>query len=92
MGVISKFASCANQGVPWFRERGQWQDGGYTPALGDLIYFDWDGDGSADHVGIVEKAEYGMVHTVEENTGDACKQHTYPVESEDILGYGVPQY
>lgn len=30
-----------------------------------------------------------MVHTVEGNTGDACKQHTHPVESEKILGYGV---
>lgn len=92
MGVIPKFASCANQGVPWFQERGQWQDGGYIPAPGDLIFFDWDGDESADHVGIVEKAEYGMVHTIEGNTGDACKQHTYPVESEDILGYGVVEH
>lgn len=34
----------------------------------------WKGDGSSDHVGIVEKVENGVFHTVEGNSGDACKQ------------------
>jgi hypothetical protein len=37
----------------------------------------WKGNGSSDNVGIVEKVENGVVHTVEGNSGDACKQRSY---------------
>ncbi len=37
-GVIPKFAACASQGVPWFQERGLWQDNSYEPRPGDIIY------------------------------------------------------
>ena len=49
-------------------------------------------DGSIDHVGIVEKCENGTVYTVEGNSGDACRQQSYPVGSSSIYGYGVPNY
>ncbi|POP30108.1 CHAP domain-containing protein, partial [Lactonifactor longoviformis] len=49
-----RFAGCQSQGVPWFQSRGQWGARGYENiAPGDAIFFDWDGDGSADHVGLV---------------------------------------
>ena len=63
-----------------------------TPPAGDLIFFDWDSDGSPDHVGIVEKCENGIVYTVEGNSGDACKQHQYAVGSSSVYGYGMPAY
>ena len=34
----------------WFKERGQWQDGSFTPEAGHIIFFDWEGDGLTDHV------------------------------------------
>ena len=37
-GLLPKFAACTSQGVPWFQERGQWQDNTYTPNPGDLIF------------------------------------------------------
>ena len=46
----------------------------------------------ADHVGIVEKCENGVVYTVEGNSGDACRQNSYPVGYYEILGYGCPSY
>ncbi len=91
-GIIPKFAACTSQGMPWFKDRGQWQDGSYTPKSGDIIFFDWEGDGSADHVGIVEKVEGDKVYTVEGNSGDACKQRNYDIGSSVIIGYGIPQY
>lgn len=91
-GVIPKFAGCTSQGVPWFRERSQWQDGSYTPKSGDIIFFDWDTSGDADHVGIVERVENGRVYTVEGNSGDECRQRDYPLGSSVIYGYGVPAY
>ena len=94
-GVIPKFAGCVN-GVQWFKDRDQWQDGSFEPSAGQIIFFDWDNkgssgpqDGQADHVGIVEKCENGIVYTVEGNSGDSCRQSQYPVGQYEILGYGV---
>ena len=99
IGVIPKFAGCCN-GVDWFRERGQFQDNSYMPNPGDIIFFDWDSpngssgpqDGLADHVGIVEKVENGIVYTVEGNTSDSCRERQYSVGYYEILGYGLPAY
>ena len=90
-GVIPKFAGCI-QGSEWFMERGQWQDGSFTPETGHIIFFDWEGDGLTDHVGIVERVENGTVYTVEGNSGDACRQNSYAVGSSVIYGYGIPAY
>lgn len=90
-GIIPKFSICSD-GVNWFKGKGQWQDKNYEPQAGDLIFFDWGSDGSIDHVGIVEKCENGTVYTVEGNSGDACKQQSYPVGSNSIYGYGCPAY
>ena len=97
-GVIPKFAGCVN-GVQWFKDRGQWQDGSFEPSAGQIIFFDWDNkgssgpqDGQSDHVGIVEKCENGIVYTIEGNSGDSCRQNQYPVGHYEILGYGVPSY
>ena len=90
-GIIPKFSLCSD-GVNWFKGKGQWQDRNYEPQAGDIIFFDWGNDGSIDHVGIVEKCENGTVYTVEGNSGDACKQQSYPVGSSSIYGYGLPAY
>lgn len=90
-GLIPKFAGCV-QGAEWFKSNDQWQDRNYEPQAGDIIFFDWEGDGSTDHVGIVEKCENGTVYTVEGNSNDACNQRQYAVGSSCIYGYGVPVY
>ncbi len=90
-GVIPKFAGCV-LGSQWFKERGQWQNGGFEPSAGQIIFFDWEEDGETDHVGIVERCENGIVYTVEGNSGDACRQKQYAVGSSVIYGYGIPAY
>ena len=97
-GVIPKFAGCVN-GVQWFKDRGQWQDGSFEPSPGQIIFFDWDNkgssgpqDGQSDHVGIVQKVENGVVYTIEGNSGDSCRVNQYPVGYYEILGYGVVAY
>ena len=94
-GVCPKFAGCGN-GVQWFQERGQWLDGSAEPAPGMIIFFDWDNkggsgppDGEADHVGIVQKVEDGVIYTVEGNSGNLCRVNRYPVGQYEIMGYGV---
>ena len=90
-GIIPKFAS-TSVGVQWFRNRGQWQDRNYTPAPGDIIFFDWNGDGTPQHVGIVERVEGNTVHTIEGNSSDAVRRRNYQLGSSRILGYGIPVY
>ena len=85
-----RFAGCQSQGVPWFTSRGQWGARGYKNiAPGDAIFFDWDGDGGADHVGIVIGTDGRSVYTVEVNSGDACKIKSYDLNSGYIKGYGL---
>ena len=95
-GTAPKFAGCVG-GVEWFRSREQWADNMIEPAPGMIVFFDWNDpngasgpqDGEADHVGIVEKCENGIVYTIEGNSGDSCRQNQYPVGYYEILGYGI---
>ena len=85
-----RFAACQSQGVPWFQSHGQWGARGYENiAPGDAIFFDWDLDGSADHVGIVIGTDGSRVYTVEGNSGDACKIKSYDLNYQCIKGYGL---
>ena len=85
-----RFAGCEWQGVPWFQSRGQWGARGYENlAPGDAIFFDWDLDGTADHVGLVIGTDGSRVYTVEGNSGDACKIKSYDLNYQCIKGYGL---
>ena len=35
-------------GVKWFKDNGKWQDRGYTPTPGTIIFFDWQENGRRD--------------------------------------------
>lgn len=78
--------------VDWFIQRDQWQDRDYKPIPGDIIFFDWESDGLADHVGIVEKVEDGLIYTVEGNSGDRCVENRYYLSSAPVYGFGLPLY
>ena len=95
-GAMPKFSLCEN-GIDWFKSHGKWQETGGIPSAGSLVFFDWNGDGISDHVGIVEKYEGGIIYTVEGNTGTniggnnvrGVWKHSYSVGSATILGYGI---
>ena len=91
MGISEpRFAACQSQGIPWFTSHGQWGVRGYENiAPGDAIFFDWDLDGSADHVGLVIGTDGSRVYTVEGNSGDACKIKSYSLDYACIKGYGL---
>ena len=78
--------------VDWFKDRDQWQGRDYEPSPGDIIFFDWESDGLADHVGIVERVEDGLIYTVEGNSGDVCAERRYTLRAVSIYGYGLPLY
>ncbi len=67
-----------------------YRDTNYTPKAGDVIFFDDNDDGSADHVGLVYEIneETGEIKTIEGDSGDAVQYVTYNLTDENILGYG----
>ena len=91
MGLTEpRFSACQAQGIPWFQSHGQWGGRDYANiAPGDAIFFDWDLDDRADHVGIVVGTDGSKVYTVEGNSGDACKIKSYSLTYECIKGYGL---
>ena len=87
-GSMPKFAVC-DDGIRWFIEKGRWFNKNISPESGMIIFFDWDGDGRSDHVGIVEKCEDGLVCTIEGNSNDVCMVRWYAVGDKVIMGYGL---
>jgi len=90
-GRFPKFAGCS-VGESWFRSEDAWQEGGYHPSPGEVIFFDWNGDRVPDHVGIVESCDGSTVYTIEGNWGDSVHTDAYPINSPYIYGYGTPNY
>ena len=87
-GTIPKFSLCS-AGVEWFQARGQFMDRSYTPAPGNLIFFDWGNDGTIDHVGIVVNVEDGFVNTIEGNSSNKVQRGRYATGDSTICGYGI---
>ena len=79
--------------------KGIWKGKSY-PKQGDIVTFDWDGGGLADHIGIVESVNNGVITTIEGNSslyaGSTAKtrvnRKTYNWDSRYIKGYGSPRY
>ena len=81
-----------------FKKLGIWnEDGASTPKAGDIITFNWDkdtqqNDGWADHIGIVEKVENGIIHTIEGNSNNQVRRNVYQIGHGNIRGFASPQY
>lgn len=96
--VVGKFSYCPAH-VNWFKSRNQW---GLTPKVGAIVFYDWDNDGNADHVGIVKGFTDTEITTYEGNTssgsagsqsnGDGAYERTRPRKVSAVLGYGYPAY
>lgn len=63
--------------------------GTMAPRMGDLVFFDQDGDRLADHVGILTDAQPETLTTAEGNIGGCVVRKTYALDDASILGYGV---
>ena len=90
-GAVPKFSVCTD-GKNWFQNQGRWQGAGSMPSPGAIIFFDWEHDGTCDHVGIVERCDGTTVYTIEGNSGDAVKERSYAISSDSIMGYGMVVY
>ncbi|UBF26693.1 CHAP domain-containing protein [Kovacikia minuta CCNUW1] len=88
------FAYCPF-GVDWFKDQRRWFN---TPQVGDVVFYNWSGDGIADHVGIVESINAdGSVVSIEGNTdigneGNGGKVMRRTRGKSVQLGFGRPTY
>ena len=60
----------------------------YEPQPGDLIFFQWENDDRASHVGVVEYVADGWVHTIEGNSAASVRRQEYALTDRVIIGYG----
>lgn len=75
-----------------FVPKGIWIGKTQTPQQGDIITWDWDGNGWPDHIGFVDYVKGGRVYTVEGNANEAVRPLNYALNDSRIYGYARPKY
>lgn len=75
-----------------YRSRGAYKGREYRGQPGDLIFYNWDGDASLDHVGMVEELLQGGYCIIEGNKSDAVGRRSIPFDWTLIAGIAVPDY
>ena len=90
-GVIPEY-STANEGIEWFKENSTFESNEYTPKVGDIAFYDTDGDGKADYSGMVISTSGSNFTTIEGSLNDNVRKTTYTTKNSKIVGYGVPDY
>ena len=96
------YAGVSSDAVPYDSDPGRWavtltgrglyhEREAYTAAPGDLIFFDRDGDGRADRMGIVSEVnrETGAVNCIEGGRSGRVDTYGYAADSGEILGYAA---
>ncbi len=88
--------------LSFYQQAGRYQSfsSGYTPKKGDLIFFDWDGNGVVDHMGIVRTVDAdGSIHLLDGNYSNRVNDRMLTASATNqymnfscILGYGIPDY
>ena len=97
--IIPRGGNC-NSMISWFKDKERYYSPSkYTPKSGDLVFFDWTGSGSCDHVGIVNYTSGKTVYTVEGNCSGKVKAREYTEKGSKpynnisaIMGYASPNY
>lgn len=98
-GVVKNTISCTAM-MNYFKEQGCFfsRTSGKRPQAGDLQFYDYDGDPSSEHIGIVTGVNGNSVTTVEGNMGNGgpsttvVERVTYSMSYSDILGWARPKY
>ena len=87
------FAECScDRMIAKFKAAGRWQGSGYTPDVGDIVFYDWDKSGTADHVGIIVSVSGLTLKVIEGNISNKVGYRNIVVGSKDISGFGLPDY
>ena len=77
--------------VDIFKKKGIWL-GRTRPQVGDIIVYDWNRDGSGDHIGYVLEVNGNYIVVIEGNYNEVVAKRTIAYNHNQILGYARPKY
>lgn len=95
--IVPRLGNCGTL-TDWYQSRSIYysRSSGYIPKPGDMVFFNWSGGTSAQHIGIVTGVSGNNLYTIEGNTGGdegyMCNGRTRSLNASYVLGYGVPNY
>ena len=99
--IMPAECSCNNL-IKLYQGIGRWvEDDAYVPKPGDLVLYDWedgknyastDDQGRADHVGMTEKVENGIIVVIEGNCGDQVARRNLKINGRYIRGFCCPDF
>lgn len=92
--IVPNFHSCT-QFMNWCKQYGIWHErneANFIPIPSDIILFDWDKSGDADHIGIVTGYDGNIIYTIEGNSNNQCKHKEYKLDNKQIRRYARPNY
>ena len=95
--IVPRLGNCGTL-TDWYQSRSIYysRSSGYVPKPGDMVFFNWSGGTSAQHIGIVTGVSGDNLYTIEGNTcgdeGYMCDGRTRGLNASYVLGYGVPKY
>lgn len=91
---LSMSAGCTTQ-MKWYKSKKRWRSRGAVPKVGDLVFYDFKGEGKATHTGMVTSVNYkkkGYIYVIEGNKSNKVGYRHISYTSKYILGFGVPYY
>ena len=99
--IMPAECSCNNL-IKLYKAIGRWaEDDTYVPKPGDLVIYDWqdgkdysttDNQGKADHVGMTEKVENGIIVVIEGNCGNQVARRSLKINGRYIRGFCCPDF
>lgn len=95
--ILPRLGNCITL-TGWYQSRSIYytRSSGYIPKPGDMVFFNWSGGSSAQHIGIVTGVSGDNLYTIEGNTdgtsGYMCNGRIRSLSASYVLGYGVPKY
>lgn len=86
-----KLGAGCGYSMQYYKDAGRFDK---NPKVGDQIFFKYNkkDNSKADHTGIVVEVTSKQIKTIEGNSGNQVKKHTYNRNYECILGYGHPRF
>lgn len=89
--VLLPECSCPRM-IALYRRAGRYTESAEGILPGDLVFYDWDGDRAADHVGLIEETGPDGWQVIEGNKSDAVGRRSLRRGDKAILGFARPAY
>ena len=88
--IVPRYAYCPS-GMNWYRTQNRYysRSGGYTPKVGDVVFFWSNTANRVAHTGLVVEVGTTTITTIEGNSADGVYERTYNKTNTYIYGYGA---